>query len=465
MNILDQIADTLGLGPNSWDERLRKTIDFVSPEGNQFSAYWRGSPRTTPKKLGIFSFPKVDGNIVQDLGTESAIYDLTFWFEGVNNDLEARAFFAALKERGQWSITHPVHGFIGLQPMTVTQYDEPVENGNITRFESTWIEPIDPETLKTSRELAGIIDSQANQLNLNAVEQFAANVNAATEALKETIAQATQLIENASERTIGPIASIVDSVDSAFLAVQDGIRATLNATVLEVRSLAGQIQQLIQLPLLAVNDIRARLTSYSGLTDEFFDTLPGGPNSIIRPTELNQRAINSIATTEVSLMAVVSSLGQIVTTGVFQPTGQQLPLGTSAQLITTPPIASRIDAVALSQEIVGIFEDMTAQLDAIQESFEAVSVDRQYFSQSSSYSDAALLVNLITQYLLIVAYDLQVEKRFTLDSPRTPIDIVISEYGELGENDRNLDIFIVSNGLKGNDILMLPAGREVLIYA
>ena len=84
MNILDQIAETLGLGPNSWDERLRKTIDFVSPEGNQFSALWRGAPRTTPKKLGIFSFPKVDGNIVQDLGTESAVYELTFWFEGRN---------------------------------------------------------------------------------------------------------------------------------------------------------------------------------------------------------------------------------------------------------------------------------------------------------------------------------------------------------------------------------------------
>ena len=42
--------------------------------------------------------------------------------------------------------------------------------------------------------------------------------------------------------------------------------------------------------------------------------------------------------------------------------------------------------------------------------------------------------------------------------------ITIDEYGELGDNDINYDLFISSNNLKGNDILLLEAGREVVVY-
>jgi hypothetical protein len=57
-----------------------------------------------------------------------------------------------------------------------------------------------------------------------------------------------------------------------------------------------------------------------------------------------------------------------------------------------------------------------------------------------------------------------VEKRFKLSLPRAPIEIVITEYGSLGENDAYLDEFISANDLSSYEILMLPAGREVVTY-
>lgn len=67
-------------------------------------------------------------------------------------------------------------------------------------------------------------------------------------------------------------------------------------------------------------------------------------------------------------------------------------------------------------------------------------------------------------YLLRSVFDLSVEKRFKLEKRRAPIEITISEYGSLGDDDSNFQLFIDSNGLKGNDILILPEGREVVVY-
>jgi hypothetical protein len=60
--------------------------------------------------------------------------------------------------------------------------------------------------------------------------------------------------------------------------------------------------------------------------------------------------------------------------------------------------------------------------------------------------------------------NLAIERRFTLDRPRAPIEIAITEYGGLGANDFNLDLFIYSNDLHGKDIMLLARGREVVVY-
>jgi len=456
MGLLDKIADLLGLGPNSWDERLRGTIDFISPEGNEFSALWIGDPRSKDKKLGIFTFPKVRGTVVQDLGTNSADYPLSFWFDGKDNDKTAKSFFAACDQEGQWEVTHPLYGFFSLQLVSVTQNIFPVTEGNVTRFDTTWIEPIDPDTLKTGREEAGIIDGQGGKTKLNALEQFAEKVKQGTQALKDGIAQTTQLIENASERTLGPLASIVDSVDDAFNAIQDGINDTLNATVLQVESLAGEIQALIETPLLASNSIQSRLDTYDDLTQEFLSVLPSDDRSEV--------AINKTAVAELALTSNVVAFSQIAITGVFTPAAPPSPPGTAPAPSPAPPVASRAQAIQTAQRISDLFTLITDSLDNVQTDFAENDIDQQYFSQSSSYASSALLIGQTVRFLLIQAYDLRIEKRFTLETAKTPAQIVIEEYGSLGDGDENLDLFISSNGLKGKDILYLPAGREVVTY-
>ena len=442
MGVLDDIVDFL-LGDHDWKARLKEKIEFVSPEGREFSAFWKGSPRSLDKKVGIFAYPKVVGNIVQDLDANSTRFDITFWFEGKDNDKEANQFFAAAKENGNWTVTHPVHGFFELQLLSITENDQPVDAGNITEISTTWIEGIDPITLKTAREAAGIVDAKSKDLNQSALDQFIDGVNTASSTANEAIKTASKAVTNASNFALSPVAALNDAVWNTQNAIQQGIIDTTNAAVLDPLALAGQLQNLLEYPALATNDVESRLDAYDELINQLVDNLPGGANDPFADSSGSVVKKNSALTQELGMNAALVGIGTSVTTGKLK---------TRVQSVDT---ASRIND-SLTRILNG--------LDAIQEDSLLEDIDNQYISNQQSLTDATGLIGEATRYLLISSFDLKVERRFTLEKPRAPIEITITEYGDLGENDENLDLFIESNQLTGKDILLLPAGKEVVVY-
>jgi prophage DNA circulation protein len=161
---------------SDWKTRLKETIFFLSPDGNSFDAKWRGDVREMDKMIGEFSFPGRDGSIVQDLGSRAARYPLTIYFDGPDHDLQASAFFEAIKENGAWTVEHPVYDFIDLQPVRISETTNPVESGNITELVTEWIEPLDPITLETARQMWGTIDQLQKDLDAASGETFSDQV-------------------------------------------------------------------------------------------------------------------------------------------------------------------------------------------------------------------------------------------------------------------------------------------------
>lgn len=455
-SVVNSIIDAFLGGPTNWRDRLQKEIVLLSPEGTEYRAKWRGSPRTTAKKLGVLRFPKIAGDVVQDLDVQSTVYPITFYFDGENNDTEAAAFHQSCKERGTWEITHPVHGFMGLQLVSVTEVDAPVESGNITEFQTEWIEPIDPVALKTARELAGIIDAKAQDLNISAAQQFANNLLAVSEELRGAIEQTTDGISRVTDLFLGPLFTTVDALDNTVNAIQRGIIDTNQATVLKVDSLAGQIQNLINLPLFSSRSLESRITPYGQLINGLTALLPGGDESVLSDTASDQARRDSILTVEVALSAAVASLGNIISTTIISPDG--------VAPDDTGTLATKGQAIQAIGDISALFDTVVGALEAAQDLYSDSDIDEQYYSQSESYTEAVALLSLIIEYLLSIAFDLSVERRFVIDRPRSPIEITISEYGTTGENDSLLDFFIRSNNLAGKDILLLPRGTQVVVY-
>jgi hypothetical protein len=92
-------------------------------------------------------------------------------------------------------------------------------------------------------------------------------------------------------------------------------------------------------------------------------------------------------------------------------------------------------------------------------------INKQYIANSQNYTSIQKTFSLTMQYLISQFFNLKSEKRFTLKNPRSPLEITVTEYGSLGENEENYQLFIDSNQLSGKEILILPAGKEIVIYA
>jgi len=222
MGLIDQIKDILANGPNDWRARVRETIELTSPEGTNFSAKWQYGPRDFDKKLGIFIYPKVVGNIVQDLDANSTRYATKIFFEGEQNDVEANKFFVACRENGTWQITHPIHGFLELQLISVRENNDPVKSGNITAIDIQWIEPIDPLTLKSASELAAQLDEKIKDLNTDAAQQFADNSNQKSNAFSRAIESATTKAVLITDVVTSPLFDSIDALDNAMTATSKG---------------------------------------------------------------------------------------------------------------------------------------------------------------------------------------------------------------------------------------------------
>lgn len=422
----------------TWRERLRQAMTMVSPEGQEFTARWRQSPRSIDKKLGIFSYPLVRGDVVQDLDVTSMRWPLTFYFDGPDHDLTADAFMKAVAQRGPWSITHPVYGFRALQLMNITEVLDPTDNGNISEFNSEWIEPIDPQTLKTAAELSDAVGIQADLVAVSAADQFVAGLDISD---SFSITNAINSVTSAVDSFLGPIAALNTGIYSEFLAIQNATQDLLAAAVLNPLSIAGNLQALVELPLLAINDIRSRLSAYANLAGALFGIKPDSGE--VSPGGKNKAHIQQIA-----LTSTVSANAKIVT---VNPADGGL--------------TSQTQAIQTAQDIATQHDLIVNNLDESMVLFEDEDIEDQHFSQEQSHNETMLVTRQAVEFLLVSSFNLKIERRFTLDRPRAPVEIAIIEYGGPGENDSNIDLFIESNKLNGDDILLLPALREVLVYA
>jgi hypothetical protein len=387
------------------------------------------------KKLGIFSYPLVRGERVQDLEVNAIRYPILIFFEGENHDLEAENFFQSCKQRGLWEIVHPVKGTLFLQMVSVTESIQPVEDANRTAITLEFIEPLQDEALVSDTELQGLSASGLDQMNSKSATSLATKINTAAARGRAAITSVTNKITTSINTVMAPLYAGVAAAQSIMDGAQSAIQETINAVVFEPLAFAGQVKTLMQTPALAVADTKARLSSYRDLATEIFE---------IENLSLREDGVNTAIVKEAFLVGMIGALSIIAT--------------------TSSDIETRTEAIDAADDILNLFDDIVDNLDEHQTQFEDLTVDKQYFSQSDIYPDTLRQISYSLRYLLQAIADLKIEKRITLKEKTPPILIAMKEYGGPGDGDVNFDFFIKTNNLKKDEILLLPAGREVRVY-
>lgn len=434
---IDTLTNVFLGGADSWRERLENELILVSPEGTEYRPKYNGEDSfQIQKRLGMFNYPLIRGTVVQDLDTASLWISMFFFFEGKNNDVNARAFMMTCKERGLWKCTHPVHGEFELQLVSVSLINT---NNGITELMTEWVEPLDPEFLLTARELAGIVDSQISNLNTGALSQFVEDINQGTATYKHIVKTTTQGIENVVDYTLYPLFGISSAVDDVMTTTHVGIQDSLTAVLLPLAQFGGQIQNLVQVPGLATRDLSSRMDSYEALILGLTEILPDGTATPLKFTSQPQTEINNIAMVELALTSVLCAL---------------------ARTAITADLCSREQALDTADKIAEQFSNIVATLEEKQQAYESLHIDKQYFSQSSTYNDCVKLISLTQQYLLRKSFDLKIKQVIKLDRPACPLDLAAQYYDDF----EKLDFFCETNGLEENENLLLPAGKEIAIY-
>lgn len=418
----------------SWLERLKGSITLTSPDGATFIAKWFGDSRTARKQLGLFNYPKVDKQIAQDLGIAGIAYPLTIAFDGPDNDLESTRFFEALEARGRWLIDHPTKGRLFLQPVSFKETIAPIESGSITLFQTEWLDVALSSSVISVEQLSALVESQKTAVEIASLNQLIDLSDQSTIENIQTIKSTTEKSLAIYDQTIKPLADLSESVSAQVEAIRRGIDDTLSSSPIDMTVLGGQIQALVRGPAVITGDVLEILQTYQ----DFIDKVLVIPTNVATRTERNIIAIMeifSISANESSNLISVRSKPD-----------------------------TRVAAISSLTVISDQFIKITDALDVLQETYIDQLIENQYFSQSESFVESSIMSSQTIAFLLSISFDLAIEKRFALKEDRAPIEIAITEYGELGDEDANFDLFINTNALKSDQILMLPAGFEVVVY-
>lgn len=436
----------------SYQDRLQPVIVLTSPSGVVFNAKWAGDDRTMEKTLGVFKTPGVSGAIIQDLATGGVAYPLTIFFDGPDNDIEANLFFKTCRETGPWTVIHPVHGEKTLQLQSVSESTQPISSGGVTEISTEWLEVrISTDVkesaglpsvsrarpsvvVKTAPQIAALVKNQNTILKVTAAEQFDSVIELDTAdkvgKLKVAVADTVESFTLNLESLTALVAEVQAQVDS----IKKGIDETIFGPLTDVLALAGQIQALIATPGQIISDFKAKVEAYRRFRDKILGRSPGTPSS---------SNVNTAATQELSLTAALGGIG--------------------ISSISTP-LGSRASAIGGIEGAVEYFDGMTDGLDLTQDLYANNLLINSYFSQSQSYADAAYLASLTNAFLITSSFGLAVEKRITLTKPENPVMIAMREYQGAGDGDSNINRFYETNKLTGQETILLPAGKEVVVY-
>jgi len=265
---------------------IRDSIKLFSPKGIPFIANWVGDERSKSKKLGIFSPPLVAGSIVQDLDINAPQYPLNIYFTGEAAALSARLFWNAFDEKGVWLIIHPILGSLKLQPVTITDSIQPVNDVQRRVFSTEWILPIDEGAFTSVSSLLAIVDAATFLADASAAAAFAANIRQATFGEIQTL-QNSVLAAVTSVKELLTVSSRDSSIPAESEEIEAGIVATLTQTPINGTSLAVGMQKLIALPSLGMTTVAEGFDQYSKMIDA---------NSEIGPRVPTNEGLNEVAT-------------------------------------------------------------------------------------------------------------------------------------------------------------------------
>lgn len=404
----------------SFLDRLR-SARYRSPSGAEFEFLFSELSRAGGKKAATHELPQQDYAEVQDLGNTATRFPLSIFFQGADYDRTADAFYAALEERGPGILLHPRWGDLNVQPLTFLQKEQFVDHARVATFEIEFIRVITPTYPFSAAQLEEQIGSKMDDLEDTQVAAFADNFS--PESAADLIKTKDDLVGSAQtlhDKIAGVIAAAGETATDFEQQFNDFIR-DVDELAQDAPALGEAFINLVRTPARVAVGIWQKIIGFGACLQTLI--------SEIVPTTSTQAASKTM-----QVAAVGSALAESCLAGT---------------------VNTRAEAVAIAETIKQALADGLVSIEDSESSVDGYDAARDVLSQLKAILDDA------SALMLERSFSLRIERRIVLQSERTPLDLVYDFYGEID----SLDDFIEQNHLRGEELFLIPRGREVAYYA
>ncbi|MDC7218647.1 MAG: DNA circularization N-terminal domain-containing protein [Spirochaetales bacterium] len=406
----------------SYRDRLRE-MTYVSPSGKSYTLEFDALSRTGGKKAPVSEYPGQDQGGVQDLGNTTPTFPVTCYITGSDYDQTADSFWDALHETGPGKLYHPRWGNINVLPIPNTQEEQFVEGCGRAVFDITFI-----KTNDLSFEYPIVSTDKAALVSTN-VETAAETISAG---VPEEITDTATLAGGASavldaldsiSEGFDTITDLTDDVTSEISQSITDIENTIDDLISSPADLMTAVLELYRLPATVVTDIKTKIEGYS----EIYENIIEG---FVEATGEYGEMFGLIS------VAMVSGLG-----------------AAAAEATTEGDTTTRDEAAEVVETLSDLYTDIK---DSIQDLEEAGSFSTDY--ETLLATEAALSTAI--EALIDSALNLPAERSMTLDRSVDPITLCYEIFGTTDD----LETWMEFNDFQGNEILLIPRGREVRWY-
>lgn len=438
-----------------------RPLAYTAPSGDRLEFLYDGTIEDgKTHNLGEFTFSGSDEKYFQDRSLTSNAYPFNIL---VRDQSVLRTIRKALNEKikdGKTGILEHPDPTIGTFPVVVSDYtvsQNSVKGKGIIRIAITFYKTITnllggdiTESLNPSTAKGALV--AIDELNINQANDFADSVNTdygdGAAALSNSI---TKSIDNINTY-LNDLISLSDDLYNIYINELSEITNTIDDLVNSPGDLAQRMQNLIQMAMVATDDATTRISAYSNLLT---DTLNFSEEDEKEFTNGTAAGKNILSTSGLVSLAVISAINYSAVS-TKSVTIDDILSGNEAP---DAGYLSRNQVLETLNSVQNLAFTTTETLSEKAANFGAVTFFDQYFDYS------ILNKNLIAQTIKNLnkrIFDTTKEVKITTDIELTPIQHCANLYNSVELS--TIEFFIDSNMLHGDEIFLVPKGREILYY-
>lgn len=417
----------------AWQDRI-KDASYTSASGKKFVfKNWEETEESFDHKASVFRFPEKDGAEVPSLGVGEHRFPLTAFINGDDYDIRAQEFMDILAERGNGILIHPIYGRKSVQPVNIKRTDKPVTEGNQASIAILFIETQKILAKETPEDVKKKIEKEQDSFETETPDEF--EVQQKNDTPQDAANKESRFSRNLSlmDKILGPIAALNDDVNAFFKSVSLSLNNNLTDLVGKPLTLASQTISLIKAPARIFESLRLRIQGYQELAQALRE------RATIESISNDSR--NNLLETRLFLGACVAGM---------------------AETVLLEDFTTKEEALTVANDVQD-FHSLNMDFIADQESkFQDSPLDLLLYGDSQQCKTLISIVELTANSLAFLSFDLQQERSIILKRERSIIELTNELYGNI-END-NIELLINSNQLIGDEIILIPRGREIVYY-